>query len=124
LGFALETVGAGVVILSARIAAERRVLVPVCALVEVEVGAAHRAMEVVGGGCCSSSGGLRGLHGLHSWMVLSFYYFSLPYPLANFFFNFLNFKSIDQKKGVSPSFFISFISFNCVLFIVLCCLLC
>jgi len=94
LGFALETVGAGVVILSARIAAERRVLVPVRALVELEVGAARLAVEVRGGGCGGRgrSGGLRGLHGLHSWMVLSFYYFSLPYPLANFFFNFLNFK--------------------------------
>jgi hypothetical protein len=87
-----------VVILSARIAAERRVLVPVRALVELEVGAAHGAMEVIGGGGRGrsggrgSGGGLRGLHGLHSWMVLSFYYFSLPYPLANFFFNFLNFK--------------------------------
>jgi hypothetical protein len=106
-----------VVILSARIAAERRVLVPVRALVEVEVGAAHSAVEVRGGGGC----GLRGLHGLHGCLVLSFYYFSLPYPLANFFFNFLNFKSMHRpKKRGFPLFFISF---NCVLFIVIvpCC---
>jgi len=70
LGFALETVGAGVVILSARIAAERRVRLPVRALVEVEVGAARLAVEVISGGLRSGggrgrSGGLRGLHGLH-----------------------------------------------------------
>ena len=69
------------VILSARIAAELRALLPVRALGELEVGAAHGAVEMIGGG----------LRGLHGWMVLSFYYFSLPYPLANFFFNFFKF---------------------------------
>jgi hypothetical protein len=92
----LEAVGAAVAILGARIAAELRARLPMPALVELEVGAAHLAVEVIGSGGRGSasgrSGGLRGLHGLHGWLVLSFYYFSLPYPLANFFFNFLNFK--------------------------------
>jgi hypothetical protein len=84
LGFALEAVGTAVVILSARIAAELRARLPVRALVELEVGAAHRAVEVIGR---SGSGGLRGLHG---WMVLSVYYFSLPIAMAFFSFNFFD----------------------------------
>jgi hypothetical protein len=89
----LEAVGAAVAILGARIAAELRARLPMPALVELEVGAAHRAMEVIGSGGCGCGCGLRsgGLRGLHGWMVLSFYYFSLPYPLANFFFNFFKF---------------------------------
>jgi hypothetical protein len=44
-----------------------------------------------------------------AWLVLSFYYFSLPYSLANFFFNFLNFKSMHRpKKRGFPLFFYLF----------------
>ena len=109
-GGKLEAVGAAVAILRALIAAMLGIVAPVDALEELEVGAAHRAVEVMvrvryalhgdgnGGGCGSGlrsgglhglrSGGLHGLRGLHGCLVLSFYYFSLPIAMAFFSFNF------------------------------------
>ncbi len=59
LGAVLEAVEAAVAILRARIAAMLGIVAPVDTLEELEVGAAHLAVEVMG------SGGLRGLRGLH-----------------------------------------------------------
>lgn len=69
------------------------IVAPVDALEELEVGAAHRAVEVMvrvrytlhGDG---NGGGLHGLRGLRGCLVLRFYYFSLPIAMAFFFFNF------------------------------------
>ena len=94
-GGKLEAVGAAVAILRALIAAMLGIVAPVDTLEELEVGAAHRAVEVMvwvryalhGDG---NGVGLRGLRGLHGCLVLSFYYFSLPIAMAFFSFNFFH----------------------------------
>jgi len=65
LGAILETVEAAVAILRARIAAMLGIVAPIDTLEELEVGAAHLAVEVRGGTRSGSgNGGLRGLRGL------------------------------------------------------------
>ena len=66
LGTVLEAVEAAVAILRARIAAMLGIVAPVDTLEELEVGAAHLAVEVRGGGRGGVGlRGLRGLRGLH-----------------------------------------------------------
>jgi hypothetical protein len=67
--------------------------------VKPEVSAAHSAVEMMLDGIGDVDGGaangLRGGTERHGWMVLSFYYFSLPYFERFISFNFL-------KKKATP----------------------
>jgi len=63
LGAVLEAVEAAVAILRALIATMLGIVAPVDTLEELEVGAAHLAVEVRGGR--GGRSGLRGLRGLH-----------------------------------------------------------
>ena len=120
-GGKLEAVGAAVAILRALIAAMLGIVAPVDTLEELEVGAADLAVEVMvrvrytlhgdgngsGGGSGLRSGGLNGLRGLHGCLVLRFYYFSLPFAMVFFSFNFF-----DRKKRPGGLLFFSFS--NCI----------